>query len=346
MTGKGGTASDNPRVSIVVPMFRGEQYLRACLSSLHHQTHENIEVICVDDGSPDNCSVIAGEYAKNDKRFVVVSQENKGLSEARNTGVRVATGDYVLFVDQDDALRREALEVLIKAIQIDKPILATFPFSEVPEDTDVEELSGESIDPVSTETLLTISGVSRLAQGFIEEWWQPRAQLLFISRRFLEESKTSFFPGILHEDNLYTYQILCRVPSMVHVNRELAIIRQTSGSMSRSAKSWQHSYSFVVTVSEMVAELRRTRANSAAHWFGLRYAIHHVLDQTVDAYLAMDSNDKSELWRRVRSSPAVSRRTAVVFWLNTAGIVGVLTKGVRHHLWRFLRIVYCRFASR
>jgi len=344
MSGKGLAPPTGLKVSIVVPMFRGEKHLRDCLTSLQKQTHDNLEVICVDDGSPDSCATIAREYAKGDERFIVVSQENMGLSEARNTGVRAATGQYVLFVDQDDALRREALEVLINTTQEATPILVTFPFSEVSEDSAVGDLSGQILEPVDGGNLLTMSGVSRLAQGFIEEWWQPRAQLLFILREFLEESKTTFFPGILHEDNLYTYQILCRVPSMLHVNRELAIIRQTSGSMSRSTKSWHHSFSFAVTLSEMVAERRRTKVESVAQWCGLRYAIHHVLDQTVDAYVAMDSVGKAELWRRMRKSHDVSPGARFIFWLNTAGIIGIITKGVRHHFWRVLRGAY-RFVA-
>ena len=91
-----------PKVSIIVPIYRVEKYLSQCVDSLLCQTLEEIEIILVDDGSPDNCGRIADEYARQDSRVKVIHQENAGLSAARNTGIRAATGEYIGFVDSDD----------------------------------------------------------------------------------------------------------------------------------------------------------------------------------------------------------------------------------------------------
>lgn len=92
----------NPKVSIIVPIYNVEKYLDRCMASLLNQTLEDIEIIMVDDGSPDRCPKMCDEYAKKDSRVKVVHKKNGGLGYARNSGLDVATGEYVAFVDSDD----------------------------------------------------------------------------------------------------------------------------------------------------------------------------------------------------------------------------------------------------
>lgn len=91
-----------PKVSVIVPIYNVEKYLDRCMESLLHQTLEDIEIILVDDGSPDNCPQMCDEYAKTDSRVKVIHKQNAGLGYARNSGLEVATGEYVAFVDSDD----------------------------------------------------------------------------------------------------------------------------------------------------------------------------------------------------------------------------------------------------
>lgn len=105
----------SPKVSIVVPMYGVEKYLEKCINSLTHQTLKDIEIILVDDGSPDRCGEIAERYAKNDARIRVIHQNNAGLGPARNTGMEVAAGEYIGFVDSDDWANEEMFEHLYKA---------------------------------------------------------------------------------------------------------------------------------------------------------------------------------------------------------------------------------------
>ena len=90
------------KVSFVVPVYNVESYLRQCVDSILSQTYRNIEVILVDDGSPDRCPAMCDAYTQLDCRVKVLHKPNGGLSDARNTGLMVATGDYVIFVDSDD----------------------------------------------------------------------------------------------------------------------------------------------------------------------------------------------------------------------------------------------------
>ncbi len=91
-----------PKISVIVPVYNAEPYLRKCLDSIRFQTYTNLEVICIDDGSSDNSCAILEEYAGMDERFKVFKQENSGVSVARNNGIEAATGEYISFVDSDD----------------------------------------------------------------------------------------------------------------------------------------------------------------------------------------------------------------------------------------------------
>lgn len=102
----------NPLISVVVPVYNVEQYLRRCVDSILSQTYKNIEVILVDDGSTDNSGKICDKYAKNDKRIKVQHKDNGGLSSARNAGIKTMNGEYVSFVDSDDWIEPNYLEVL------------------------------------------------------------------------------------------------------------------------------------------------------------------------------------------------------------------------------------------
>lgn len=104
---------DNPLVSIVVPVYGTEHFLSKCVDSLIQQSYKNIEIILVDDESPDRCPEICDDYRRKDSRITVVHQKNKGVSGARNTGLQTAAGDYMMFVDSDDLLYPDAVQTLL-----------------------------------------------------------------------------------------------------------------------------------------------------------------------------------------------------------------------------------------
>ena len=101
------------KVSIVVPVYNVEKYLKRCVESLLNQTYSNIEIILVDDGSSDHCPVLCDNYAKKDDRVIVIHKKNGGLSDARNCGLLKASGEYILYVDSDDYIERDSCEKLI-----------------------------------------------------------------------------------------------------------------------------------------------------------------------------------------------------------------------------------------
>lgn len=113
----------NPTLSIIVPVYKVEEYIHKCISSILSQTFTDFELILINDGSPDNCGVICDDYAKKDERIIVIHQKNQGLSAARNAGLDIAKGDYITFVDSDDSISENTyldnMEILLNDKSID-----------------------------------------------------------------------------------------------------------------------------------------------------------------------------------------------------------------------------------
>lgn len=107
----------NPKISVVLPVYKVEKYLNRSVQAVCNQTYENLEIILVDDGSPDNCPIICDEWREKDKRIVVIHKENGGLSDARNVGTLHATGEYITFVDPDDNVTSTYVEYLYELIK-------------------------------------------------------------------------------------------------------------------------------------------------------------------------------------------------------------------------------------
>lgn len=113
-------------VSVIVPIYNVEPYLRRCIDSLLGQTYPYLEIILVNDGSPDNCGSICDEYAAKDSRIRVIHKTNAGLGMARNSGLDIATGDFVVFVDSDDYVKENYVEVLLRnAVEVGADLVAT-----------------------------------------------------------------------------------------------------------------------------------------------------------------------------------------------------------------------------
>lgn len=107
----------NDLISIIIPVYKVEEYLEKCIESVLKQTYTNLQIILVDDGSPDNCGKICDEYAKKDPRIEVIHKVNGGLSDARNVGIAKAKGKYIGFVDSDDYIKEDMYEILINVIK-------------------------------------------------------------------------------------------------------------------------------------------------------------------------------------------------------------------------------------
>lgn len=184
--------------SIIIPIYNVEAYLRDCLESVLRQSFSDWEAVCVNDGSTDGSAVILEEYASKETRIKVISQANGGLSSARNTGQKVAKGDYILFLDSDDWLEDDALEVLAGKVSGEDMLC----FS----GRRFFESEGKYHDPDCLTECLYRSGMDYYNENALQkrDFAFVCVVLRIYRRSFLEENGLRFKEGIFHEDNLFT----------------------------------------------------------------------------------------------------------------------------------------------
>ena len=120
-----------PAISVIIPIYNVEKFLRKCLESVQKQTFQNWEAICVNDGSPDNSVEIVKEFAQKDKRFKLVNKENGGLSDARNVGMQHATGEYVLYLDSDDFIHPQTMAITYNLAKRDGTDIVAFTYDRI-----------------------------------------------------------------------------------------------------------------------------------------------------------------------------------------------------------------------
>jgi len=147
-------------VSIVIPMYNVENYINKCVDTIINQTYKNLEIILIDDGSPDNCGDIADNYAELDCRIKVVHKINGGLSDARNVGLQIATGEYVFFVDSDDYVEADMIEsVLGKAIDSEADVVLFSFYNEiVDKNENIIKKEAVIFNPKESSSMISIIG--------------------------------------------------------------------------------------------------------------------------------------------------------------------------------------------
>jgi glycosyltransferase involved in cell wall biosynthesis len=202
------------KISIIIPIYNVAAYIERCLLSALNQTYPNVECILVNDATPDNSMEIVDDilskHPRGESVKIVHHAENKGLAEARNTGVRSSKGEYVYFLDSDDAIAPDCLETLVKPVDSDQ---VDFVIGEI-------KVFGKkrSYFPL----LLVKDGVYRdtsiIFNLFLEGKWYEMAWNKLVNRKIFEESNCWFVKGLLQEDTLWSFQMALAVQSMAVVN--------------------------------------------------------------------------------------------------------------------------------
>lgn len=196
----------NEKVTVVLPIYNVEKYLERCIKSVINQTYKNLEIILVDDGSTDSSSKICDTYKEKDKRIKVVHQKNAGLSAARNSGMRIATSNYICFIDSDDYIENDMIEYLYNGMKKYDSKITCCGFTNVYENGTLEKITKPKSDIIYTkEEALNI----HLFTGYIEvvAWNKLYDISLFKEIQYPE--------GKLYEDMLTTYKLIGIVDKVV-----------------------------------------------------------------------------------------------------------------------------------
>ena len=258
-------------ISVIIPVYKVEKYLCRCVDSVLAQTYTNMEIILVDDGSPDNCPVMCDEYARQDSRVKVIHQENAGLSGARNAGIDMAQGQWLAFVDSDDYLAADFLERLYQACVDTGSSLSVCRWEYVRGETIPEHGTGETRVYTGREMLANLY----VPDGayFVVAWNKLYRKELFEDIRYPL--------GRIHEDEATTYRIYDKVKKAAYVDRSLYGYFVTPVSITRGFNPKRMDW--VTAVAErldffeqkgytelMVPGLQALADGSIDIWFGLR----------------------------------------------------------------------------
>lgn len=240
------------KVSVIIPVYNVENYLKECLDSVINQTLKEIEIICINDGSTDNSGEILQKYKKKDSRISVYEKVNGGLSSARNTGLSKAIGKYIYFMDSDDYLETEALEILFN--QSEKLTLDILYFSGKSfwENETLKESRSHLknyYERVSMERVL--SGIDMMRELHINGCYLVSACLQFINRKFLEKIGISFYEGIIHEDNLFTFLTMIKAQRTACIETILFNRRIRENSITTNKEGIKNAIGYYVCLKEI-----------------------------------------------------------------------------------------------
>ena len=213
-------------ISIIVPIYNVAQYLPRCLDSLLHQTYSNLEIILVDDGSTDQSPGIIDQYLKKDPRFIAVRKKNGGLSDARNAGIEAAKGDFLIFVDSDDYVHQQFVELLYKTLHDTQSDIAVCEGVEID-----EQHLGDILSPIPcsyhVDILDSIEGMKFwYTSGFRNPtvaWNKIYKRKLFASERFIK--------GKFHEDEFIMHHLFIKASKIAYLWAGLYFYVKHSGSI-------------------------------------------------------------------------------------------------------------------
>ena len=203
-------------ISIVVPIYNVENYLRMCLDSIQNQTYQNFECLLINDGSPDNSADICREYVAKDSRFRYFEKENGGLSSARNYGIDRAEGSFITFVDSDDWLEHDALDRLYDALKKENADISIGRYNCYDESRCqylfYDSNPDDSLEVIEGKEIIHREGVEEMRNG---NW--TVAYLKLFKRELLQDLP---FPiGKITEDTYWTWKVLLRASKVVYLNR-------------------------------------------------------------------------------------------------------------------------------
>ena len=259
-----------PKVSVIIPVYNTQPWLRECLDSVLCQTLGDFEVICVDDGSTDQSGSILQDYAAKDSRFHILSQSNKGQSAARNAGLKVARGEYVYFLDSDDYIEPDLLETACQEMDsknLDIVFFDTRVFADkgIPQ----KEVDKRTAYYTMSRDYSAVSTGEDLMRSFLESNDFCCSVCKQVVRRDLLTSyQVFFYEGIINEDELYTFQILLLAGRAAYIHRIFYNRRLRMNSTVTKPLDFQSPYGYFICYKEAYRFLRKQKCNpESVKWF-------------------------------------------------------------------------------
>lgn len=266
-----------PKVSVIVPVYRVEKYLGKCLESLGRQTYENLEIVLVDDGSPDSCGIMCEQFAGKHPNVLVIHQENQGLSAARNNGVAASHGEYITFVDSDDYVADDYVQYLVDLLLDHHGDISVGHY--VP----VYHLKAPRLKK-KKEFQKVFRAEEALAESFYSVKFGVAAWAKLYRRDLVE--KYPYPVGKLYEELATTYKMIGESKAVVYGNRDIYFYVQRAGSI-MTRKIGEREL-FGLTAAGELLNYTKTFFPGAVHAAKVRYEIK--IQQYMPAVFANKEN--------------------------------------------------------
>ena len=273
-------------VSIIIPIYNVEKYLRKCIDSALKQTYRDIELVLVDDGSTDSCSQICNDYVSLDSRVKVIHQENGGLSFARNNGFKMARGEYVYFLDSDDYIAKNAIKELYDEAKEKNLDVVLFDGFVIDEDEKRDEANRYYIRKGRYDNVC--DGKTLFAEMVSNSDYRSAVQFLYIRKACLIKWNLCFYEGILHEDELFTFLLLMQFKRAGHLSKPLYYKRTRNCSIMATPSTEKNFAGCLCVLEEMVKyyaenEFEEYVGNAVrrhiAAFFGITYGRYQCLSK-------------------------------------------------------------------
>lgn len=240
-----------PKVSVIIPVYNTEKYVRQAVESIRRQTLKDIEIIIVNDGSTDGSMTILEELAAQDERIKLFSQENQGQGTARNTGLHHAIGEYIYFMDSDDLLESDTFELCFQKCKDEN---LDFVFFNAESFSENEQFSLNNFNYIRTTNLAPIvyKGDEILIIQLNNNDFKAPVWLNFINRKFITENVLYFHPKMEHEDQLFTAQAYLHAKRVSFLHNTFFKRRVRGNSTMTRKFAWKNMHGYLNVTAELL----------------------------------------------------------------------------------------------
>ncbi len=298
----------NPLISIIVPVYKVEKYLNRCMESIVNQTYSELEIILVDDGSPDNCPVMCDDWAMKDARIKVIHKENGGIGYARNSGIEIAQGEYIMFVDSDDYISLDAVEVLYKRLISDKSDFAIGKHIDVYDD-------GSKNDGFCLWMTDTVLDKSEVLNHFGVIKYFPVAAYAKLYKKSVFDNIR--YPELSCGEDMWIFpQIIEKCEQVSVVNKDIYFYYQRNNSIVHSKSEKAKRDTVVATLNLLNYFLKQKAMKSAKNWFIRAVNESALLSDTKESIkLFKDNLSKTHIKYLIKSAGLKTRIKWILLYI-------------------------------
>lgn len=243
------------KVSIIIPVYNVEKNLSKCVESIINQTYKNIEIILINDGSTDTSSKIIEEYSKKDKRIIVINEKNKGPSAARNAGLKIATGEYVTFIDADDYIDSEMVENIVRVFKESKCDVVRSNYTYTYDNK--EKKNNENLKGIADKLYILTNNREKLIKKIFLGEIQSYSWTLAIRRNILEKNNIYFSEDVpFMEDIVFLVKLIFFIDNIFFVNKTYYHYYQNnSNSLTKNYKNYVRNMNNILIVKKKIESI-------------------------------------------------------------------------------------------